>query len=166
MESTEQHETFWVAWAAGFFDGEGCIMLTKRHRKNSLNYDLRITVANTDIRSLHKFRQMFGGSIQVQVRPDHERWLPSWTWVAQNRAAEQCLLRLLPWLVVKHEQAELAIRSRQYVDRRHRKTTMDLDRLEWMKQELSRLKIPSEAHAETPGQRNHSDEQERLLWDF
>lgn len=166
MASTEQIETFWMGWAAGFFDGEGYIGLAKRHRRNSVNYDLRITATNTDIRALHRFKQMFGGSVQVQVKPNHKRWLPSWTWVAQNINAEQCLLRLLPWLVVKREQAELAIRSRQYVDRRHRhqKTTMELDNLEWMKQELSRLKVPSYVHAETPGQRNHSDEQERLLW--
>lgn len=51
-------------WAAGFFDGEGCISLrTGRNRKYG-NY-LRVTITQTDVRPLERFLAAVGvGSIE------------------------------------------------------------------------------------------------------
>ena len=155
---TDQEQMAWDAWAAGFIDGEGCIIL---HRINPRKFSLRISVGNTDIRPLHRLQQMYGGSVRWDRHP---RGRPFWVWKTVSLNAAKCLLRVMPWLVVKHEQAELAIRSRQYM-RRGRKTEVELENLEWLKREISRLKTQPMSPPETPGQRTPSEEgQEKFTW--
>lgn len=171
MALTEQAETFWVAWAAGFIDGEGCIRLAKsfkrpKKRGSRVEYALRVQVVNTDIRALHRLKEMFGGVIYIHTKAGHQTWKPSWVWTAQSLVAERCLLRIMPWLAIKREQAELAIRSRQYIGSRGRKRSVaELDGLEWIHRELSQMKLRPESHTETPGQRHPSDDrQEKSNW--
>lgn len=46
-----------LAWAAGFFDGEGCISLANRKTKPSL----RVSVCQMDRRPLDRFHKALGG---------------------------------------------------------------------------------------------------------
>lgn len=82
-----------VAWAAGFFDGEGSItFLRKRNRRGELDgrKDLRISLMQCDPRPLERF----ASAVSVgRVRGPHHRTRgraerPYWCWDASgNRAA-------------------------------------------------------------------------------
>lgn len=134
-----------LAWAAGFVDGEGCIALI--HHKQQIkgvwyeSFVLRLSVANTDLRSLHRLQEMFGGSIHSARRPLRVTHKPCWNWYCQSAKAETALTALLPYLFTKKEQAELGLLARQHLRRDGRQRTSEqraalviaFDRLKEMK---------------------------------
>jgi len=133
-----------LAWTAGFFDGEGCIQLVTRTRGRCTEVRLQITAANTDIRSLQRFKDLFGGSIQVMQRPGNPHgYKPSWFWVSAHRIAENALRAMLPWLLVKREQAIIALQARAI--KRHgvrgNPDTKALADLLWLKEQLQFLRV-------------------------
>lgn len=116
MSSTSQLD---IAWAAGFIDGEGCIALCHhRQRTKGRDYEcfvLRLSVANTDLRSLQRLKSMFGGSINSASRKGRPNHKPCWTWYCTSAKAQNALEILLPHLFGKREQAELGLLSRRYI---------------------------------------------------
>jgi len=96
----------WVCWAAGFFDGEGSIGIRKDSKTR--HYYLHLTVAQVDVASLQVIQSLFGGRInQREKRTEKRRAISSWRLASQG--ARQVLEALLPFLIVKRRQAELAI---------------------------------------------------------
>ena len=114
-------DSFRVAWAAGFFDGEGCISIgkpiNKRLRKDGTGYrhtwyQLQAIVAQRNRRPLEVLVGLFGGNITiVKIHGSSYFYLRM-----HGPKAMAMLQRLLPFLVLKQEQAELAIRFQQYYD--------------------------------------------------
>lgn len=92
-----------LAYIAGLLDGEGCIhigaMTTKR---GSLSYALTVNVANTFYPVLEFVRDRLGGVISPQ-RKDFYQLI----WC--SKLAQEVLLLLLPYLIIKRELAELSI---------------------------------------------------------
>ena len=160
-------DSHWLAWAAGFIDGEGSIAVYKRNRRDRWkDHALRISVVNTDPRPLKELQRLFGGSIQWchKPGPKHPNWKPSWAWVGSHRVAESCLVRIIPWLVAKREQAELAILSRRLVSSKgRRKTPSELEQYEWLARRLVELKEQPLDHAGTLGQKNHPGGNQEIL---
>ena len=98
-----------VTYAAGFFDGEGCILLYKTaNHKTSTRYQFSVQVASVDKPSADWFQSKFGGyiSIRKDPRPNH-RVLYTWSLMASG--ARDFLAQLLPYLKLKKEQAELIL---------------------------------------------------------
>ncbi len=97
-----------LAWAAGFFDGEGSIYIARtgfyRERTRVL-YRLEVTVSQVDPRPLERLCRMFGGNIMVTGNPKHRAWAK---WRVHNHRAVWVLRLLLPYLLNKREEAELA----------------------------------------------------------
>lgn len=105
----------WLAWAAGIVDGEGCIQLVRYNRKKGYqNWQIRLTVANTDPRMLKRLQEILGGSIWADKRKVAGR-RPIWNWGAACKKAEAALAAIRPWLVAKAEQADIALQSRRLV---------------------------------------------------
>lgn len=104
----------WLAWAAGIIDGEGCIFFNKQ--KNS--FTLRVEVVQLDPRMPRKLEELFGGNVKFKAKRPQPHWRPIYVWYVCAQRAANVLMEILPWLIVKREQAELAILSRQYVSRR------------------------------------------------
>ena len=104
-----------VAWAAGFFDGEGCISISKpiNKRKNGVHYtgyQLQAIVAQRDRRPLEVIVGLFGGNITAVKIHGSTYW-----YLRKHGAkAAELLEQLLPFLVLKKEQAELALRFHKY----------------------------------------------------
>ena len=96
-----------LAYLAGFFDGEGSIsILNKGPRKLGLHLQVSQTVKEP----LDRFQERFGGSIHLTSRgqsPFSRK--PIWAWHAGPRDGATALAALLPYLLVKREQAEVAI---------------------------------------------------------
>lgn len=71
-------------WAAGFFDGEGCIMISRRSSKG---FTLQVIVVNVEREPLDVLCARWGGGVYFRDR-QRANWRPSWSWqlVAANAA--------------------------------------------------------------------------------
>lgn len=106
-------------WLAGFVDGEGAIMITKikRHDTRSQNpqYQLRLSVTNTSIEALKFIEANFGGKISKghgtfnASRMLLKNFKPVFEWVASDKTAFSTLERIISYLVIKKERAEIAM---------------------------------------------------------
>ena len=98
-----------ISWQylAGFLDGEGSIGTT--HSGKSRLVTGRVTIANTNHELLHLLKAQFGGSVSVRKAGSKPGWRPfgSVTWT--GRKAQYILERVLPYLILKREQAELCL---------------------------------------------------------
>lgn len=99
-----------IAWAAGFFDGEGCITVQK---KDGVRLGLVAEISNTDPRPLYLLLDYFGGCIRGKwnepAKALHPTWKPCWTWRVKGTRAQNFLRAIYPYLVVKKEQASLVM---------------------------------------------------------
>ena len=98
-----------IGWAAGFFDGEGCVMI-KHHRRGS--YYLEIRVDQVDPPPLLELQRLFRGTVGHHRRrhPHPPNWSDFYYWSCSTREARRALETMLPYLRVKAELATLAIK--------------------------------------------------------
>lgn len=121
-----------LIWAAGFFDGEGCICLF--HNKDKRWFSLHIVVVNTDPRSIERFVELFPFAKRKIICSKNGKWKPRYEWRTQGKHAGNVLEQLLPYLINKKEEAEIAIawakapwRGGKYgINRGKRKTDVEL----------------------------------------
>lgn len=89
--------------AAAFIDGEGSISIRTR-------LDIVCNVTSTDRRLPEWFMQYFGGSIYAGkgelLNPNAKK---SYRWTLASNKAETFLKRIRPFLMLKHEQADIAL---------------------------------------------------------
>jgi len=85
-----------LAYAAGFFDGEGCIMIAKNGA-----VDVRIT--NTALNVLQKLQSVFGGNIGNRTQRVNKKQY-SYCFYGDN--AIEFIKKIKPFLVEKLPQAE------------------------------------------------------------
>ena len=95
------------AWAAGFFDGEGCIIIAKRPKDN---FALQLTTVQIEVAPLYKLQRLWGGS----VYPSKGKKLPCWT--INGREAARFLQNIFPYLLVKAEQAKVGLEFAETID--------------------------------------------------
>lgn len=99
-----------IIWAAGVIDGEGCILLKKvKGGKNDL-HTLDLEVSMTDYHAVKKLHEIFGiGSFRPSRRKKKQaNHRQAWRWVCTSNDAMEVIELVLPYLIVKREQAELA----------------------------------------------------------
>lgn len=96
------------AWAAGFIDGEGCISLSNcTHPTDSRkHYAALLDVAQVQRAPLDKLVRMFGGTVRLSKQNPHVHY-----WRLYSVKAARALEAVLPYLVVKQRQAQLALES-------------------------------------------------------
>jgi len=105
------------AWSAGIVDGEGSIEIHHRgsrrvkHRigEKSEDYALLLGVGNTDERMPHRLGELFGGNVGKQDFDPGTGQLRMYYWRVYNKRAASVLRQILPYLITKREQAELAL---------------------------------------------------------
>ena len=102
-----------LAYAAGLFDGEGCITITKQYYKKadgskSYFHVLRLTVGMTDDWPIQWLADHLAGNISPH-KPTNKKYRMQWRWEARGRQAERALRLMMPWLKVKKKQAEFAL---------------------------------------------------------
>jgi hypothetical protein len=133
------------AYLAGFFDGEGCIVIQSGISgfQKSLSHRLQISIGNTykpvmdwikkEIRLGSLYGQ--GGKKQKKV---------CWNWYCRGNQAAFILRNLLPYLKVKRAQAELAFqflteREILKIGRRLGVSSAEIAKREWFKKSISAL---------------------------
>jgi hypothetical protein len=100
------------SYVAGLFDGEGCISICNRkdkHEDTAFIFCIQITNTNTTL--MKWLVEHFGGVYYSQDgKSRNPKWKPSFRWRVKGRKnEEEFLLGILPYLVIKREQALLAL---------------------------------------------------------
>ncbi len=111
-----------LGWMAGFFDGEGCIQITRqkpRGERVSPAYGLRVSVTNTDPEAILPFKTRFGGGIIRTKTPSGNYWL--WRWTATSQIAARFLREIKSKLRVKKAEADFGLRFQEYVNQTKRR---------------------------------------------
>lgn len=94
-------------YTAGILDGEGCIDI-QRQKAGQRGHFARIGIVNTHKSLLDWLKDAFGGDVQPASRAK-KKWKQSFRWRLSGSAAEVFLILVLPWLIVKKQQALLAL---------------------------------------------------------
>ena len=107
------------AYYAGLVDGEGYIALHKNGPKTEDNryqrIQVRISIIDGD-NVLGEGQKYWGGFIYKRVREGGSEYLE---WVLQYKYAERFLISIRPYLRLKKEQAEIALKYRWLQKRKH-----------------------------------------------
>jgi hypothetical protein len=103
-----------LAYFAGFFDGEGCVGINPVSKAGGVSryYCLYATARQIDTTPLQMLKEAFGGCIQGPHNASATK-RGTYSWRVQAAQAEQFLVAVLPYLVVKRAQAELALEFRR-----------------------------------------------------
>ena len=118
-----------VAWAAGFFDVEGSINIIRRRKGlQYLHYQLNLNAPQINKDALLKLQELFGGVVRLNKQYENRR--QSFTWTLHSRKADHALTTMLPYLIVKKQEAELALRFRIFVKSNARQRLTDWDHAE------------------------------------
>lgn len=97
-----------LAWAAGFIDGEGCLLIQSAKRNGVRYYWIMVSAPQVNPEPLIKLQTIFGGAIHHRAaRP--AKWADIYEWHIGNRQAASMLHRVLPYLLVKRGQADLLL---------------------------------------------------------
>jgi len=94
-----------IEYAAGFFDGEGCVNCSTNKSGSPF---IRTLVVNTNTEILEMFKQRWGGDINANYKPK-AHWKQAYTWRLSHNAAGVFLQDIQPFLVIKAKQCELAL---------------------------------------------------------
>jgi hypothetical protein len=109
--TTPMTDREFAAWAAGFFDGEGCVSITIGGNRFGVSHYLQVVVAQVDPRPLELLASRFGGSItprnRASQRPNEQ---PAQQWRLYGRSARPFLEAVAPYLIVKGEPVRIGLK--------------------------------------------------------
>lgn len=106
MPQSSKHELE-LAWAAGFFDGEGTTVAAS-HKSGARS--LHMTVAQVQLENLHRLRNALGSRGHITGPRVIEGRKPIYSWRAYGHIAQECINLLRPYLGrEKSEQATTAL---------------------------------------------------------
>lgn len=94
-----------VAWAAGFFEGEGHINVQIRGGKSYI----AAVVSQVYREPLDKLEKVFGGKVRGPYGPYSGNRRPHYQWSAYGSSALNFLNDIMPYLYRKGDQARVAI---------------------------------------------------------
>jgi hypothetical protein len=101
-----------AAWLAGLIDGEGCISVVRQVRPDrpSVRYWIQLRLQMTHFPTLERVQELTGIG-KVHPRKSHvpEIGKQPWYWNVASREAADVLKAVLPYLVTKRIEAELAM---------------------------------------------------------
>jgi len=113
-------------YLAGFFDGEGCVGIYQRSAGNSgpgaknPNISALLSICNTNFAVLQHIVNSCGGWVTTLPRKCAPKLnggarQKQWRWSAGPRETAHILAAILPYLIVKRDQAELALQFHRSV---------------------------------------------------
>lgn len=96
-----------IRYLAGLIDGEGCISVGKQTRKDMISpyYHLRISIEMTSKEVINKIYQHYGGSLHKQKNRLNRKAV--YTWSITGKYAYELLSLLIPYLIIKRQEAIL-----------------------------------------------------------
>ena len=94
-----------LAYLAGIVDGEGCIYAEAKRSRSSI----RLTVTNTSLALINWIVGRFGGNVHVCKKSRRRKRICYSWYVNGQRLAARILAAIIPYMVIKRKQAELAL---------------------------------------------------------
>lgn len=113
---TSMTDAEFTCWLAGFFDGEGCIYLSRRTRA------IELSIANTDKAVIEFIQSRLARGTVTVVTYSRPEWKTKYHWRLRNLPEAFALLtRLRPYLKIKGAKADEALgRCADYLNDRKR----------------------------------------------
>jgi len=115
-----------IAYIAGLMDGEGCIRIKKEKAyacqdRKTPGYHASVQIKMVEEGAIRFVRDMLGGWYYRQ-KSSVKNGRPLYCWQSSDRQAETILKTILPYLRVKHDQADLVLKLRtlQSNSKKHR----------------------------------------------
>lgn len=113
-----------LSYAAGIFDGEGCVLIDRHKGKDgrpNVNHMLTVTIGMTDPLLPRFLYDLFGGHVSFNQRdlPGKSR-RDFWVWRIKGFRAASCLKAMRPFVKLKAHQVDLAIEFQAMIDKRQR----------------------------------------------
>ncbi len=102
-----------VAYTAGFFDGEGSVIMNyQRTRRGTLSYGVHTSIMNTERSILEWHMALYGGHIYAhEFKNKPATWRAGWQWhINENGACERFLIAIRPYLRIKGALTDNALR--------------------------------------------------------
>lgn len=107
------------AYVAGVIDGEGNISIFRvTSSRDRPRYALRVVVGITEPWLPQFLKLHFGGNVCLR-KSKTKAHKDVWIWTVAAKKAKPFLERVLPYLCLKHEQAELALKFQSRRKKRH-----------------------------------------------
>jgi hypothetical protein len=156
----KQLNTTELAYIAGLFDGEGCVLLQKV--RGGQGYGLHLEIKITYVPTLEFIRDTYGGTlIVVKKRPPRKQ---AYGWYLHGKEVHNFLLAVLPYLREKKVQALLVDQYCKEIGVGHSSHRIRSDKVkqEWYYKELQRLKTIEYAPGSTPATTIESPSIEQL----
>jgi hypothetical protein len=99
-----------LAYAAGIFDGEGCVCIkeVKQHKSHKPTYSLSVHITNTNEDVINWLLINFDGSKHTKI-PKQENRRKYFRWNCQSKHAANFLTEILPYIKIKNPQVEIAL---------------------------------------------------------
>lgn len=96
------------AWAAGYVDGEGCFCAYMQNKGGpNQTFTVSLTAASIDRVSLDKLKHLFGGAICGPYKRGKNK--EHYTYTITGQRVILAAKKMLPYLTVKRERAELVL---------------------------------------------------------
>jgi hypothetical protein len=109
----------WVAWSAGFFEGEGCISIVKSSSQGRTIVQLRCAVEQVDPEPLRRLESLFGGRTKRFDRANRpSNHSVTWRWQIGTQQAAAFLQAIEPFI----SRSKLAKKIRLALDFQGQKT--------------------------------------------
>jgi len=116
MSTIKKQPTDILAYTAGLIDGEGCIYISKgkpRGARLNSQYTLKVAVGMSVATAVKKIQHHFGGALRER---NNRQYKPIHRWELSSVEAERFLRRILPYLIVKKEEAVLGLEFREHMN--------------------------------------------------
>src|SRR5262245_42003663 len=123
-----------IAYCAGLFDGEGCIIIRKwkdkrpLHIRRHIRYSLHAEISQVRYEPIHFMVETLGGKVYFQrsVSKPH-KYTGRWKWTTEGFHAMRALQAMSPFLRLKKDEAKLAAEFQAtMLDRRLRSMKLGL----------------------------------------
>jgi len=100
------------AYFAGILDGEGTIALKRSHdtlHRKHTHYYPGVMITNTHKGVCDLAKEIYGGCVYERKSWRHTGYKPCFQWLIGSRMADSFLRLVLPYLIIKKDQAELVL---------------------------------------------------------
>lgn len=116
-----------IQYVAGLFDGEGCISIGKgmflggyaRYSEDYIRYQLAVGMAMTYRPVIEQLSRQFGGRFAGGHKTDRAKAFPNrrpgFAWGLSSGPAAAFLVKIEPYLIVKQEEARVAIEFQEHI---------------------------------------------------
>jgi hypothetical protein len=95
-------------YAAGFFDGEGCVQLRYSFSVGQYHKQLTATVGQSSLPVLEALQATYGGKIYKR-KPAYQAHKQMWDWKIFTREAVAFFESIRPYLLVKRDQVAFVL---------------------------------------------------------